>query len=167
MYILTSTLWCLHSLMTHIQWVSYAAQLQACRLYILNKIQVWSVKQSTKTRRLETSKSIKSSVMFQPLLQIPIDTGLADSLIFHLRNLDMLRISCTCLISLMKPHLSHILNLWKHLKCCSFCMLNMSWTAQLQQSGICHHQELMSTHVLQVLQVHYMDLNMEVLMKQC
>ena len=104
--------------------------------------------------------------MSQLSLPTHIVTELAEISISHLSSLGMLKISCTCLISLIKNLLSHIQNLSKPSKYCSFFMQNINLIAQQLQSDICHHQELMFIPVLLEPQALCMGQNMVEPMKQ-
>lgn len=95
----------------------------------------------------------------------PTDTESVDNSTYHLKNLAMLRTFCTCSINLIKNPSSLILSLSEHLKFFSYFMPSTNLTVPLQQSDICHHPESMSTLVLQVPQVLYMDLSTEERMK--
>jgi len=77
----------------------------------------------------------------------------------------MSKISFICWINSTKLTSNPTLSWFMLWKCCSFCMQNMSSTAQLLLLGIFPLQELMSTRQLLEQRVHFMAQNTEEQMK--
>lgn len=161
-----STPWCLPSLTMPIRWVSSAAQLLDCPPYTHNKTQVSLDRPSTKTKKLETNKSTRSSVMSPPLPLTLTDTESEETSIFLLKNWDTLKTFCTCLTSSMKKISSPIQNSSEPLKYCSSYMPNTNLIAQRLPLDTCLHQVSMFTLVLLVLQEPFTVQSTEVLTKQ-